>query len=175
MRAAPCIEVTGPQAQAMNHGLAIRDENGFLFIETAKASGMLSANAEVNTNQGAYNPCNRSRNNMNRTKTVSFKPIFVELPNVAGILTLSESTVQAMVRSGPEHFQQPRLLSGRRVGWLLREIEEWAESRPAATSPSPSAKERLEHPHSRRFIGVATMIYRALQALVSLCCLASSI
>ncbi|HNL98896.1 MAG TPA: hypothetical protein PKL61_17315 [Accumulibacter sp.] len=39
MRAAPCIEVTGPQAQAMNHGLAIRDENGFLFIETAKASG----------------------------------------------------------------------------------------------------------------------------------------
>ena len=35
MRAAPAIEVTGPQAQAMGHGLAICDEHGWLFIETA--------------------------------------------------------------------------------------------------------------------------------------------
>jgi len=35
MRAAQEIEVTGPQAQAMGHGLAICDEHGWLFIETA--------------------------------------------------------------------------------------------------------------------------------------------
>jgi len=38
MRTAPEIEVTGPAAQAMNHGLAIRDEHGWLFIETANAT-----------------------------------------------------------------------------------------------------------------------------------------
>ncbi|WP_273703406.1 AlpA family phage regulatory protein [Candidatus Accumulibacter vicinus] len=74
---------------------------------------------------------------MNRTRSVSVKQIFVELSTVAELLTLSESTVQAMVRLGPEHFPQPRLLSGRRVGWLLREIEEWAESRPASDLPPP--------------------------------------
>lgn len=34
---AKVIEVTGAQAQAMNHGMAIKDENGWLFIETANA------------------------------------------------------------------------------------------------------------------------------------------
>lgn len=34
MRKAPEIQVTGPQAQAMKHGLCI-DNNGTLFIETA--------------------------------------------------------------------------------------------------------------------------------------------
>lgn len=36
MRRAPEIEVTGPQAQAMRHGLAICDEHGWLFIQTKK-------------------------------------------------------------------------------------------------------------------------------------------
>lgn len=35
MKNAPQIEVTGPQAQAMGHGLAILDDHGWLFIETA--------------------------------------------------------------------------------------------------------------------------------------------
>ena len=35
MRKATEIQVTGPQAQAMNHGLCIFDEHGPLFIETA--------------------------------------------------------------------------------------------------------------------------------------------
>ena len=37
MRSAPEIEVAGQQAQAMGHGLAICDEHGWLFIETANA------------------------------------------------------------------------------------------------------------------------------------------
>lgn len=38
MRAAPHIEATGPIVAAMNHGLAIFDEHGPLFIATAKAA-----------------------------------------------------------------------------------------------------------------------------------------
>lgn len=34
MRKAQDIDVTGEQAQAMNHGLAIHDEHGWLFIAT---------------------------------------------------------------------------------------------------------------------------------------------
>jgi hypothetical protein len=30
------VEVTGEQAQAMNHGMALKDEYGWLFIETKK-------------------------------------------------------------------------------------------------------------------------------------------
>lgn len=37
MKAAPEIHVTGEQAQAMKHGLAIHDEHGWLFIEAANA------------------------------------------------------------------------------------------------------------------------------------------
>lgn len=35
MRNASEIEATGPQAQSLGHGLAICDEHGWLFIETA--------------------------------------------------------------------------------------------------------------------------------------------
>lgn len=34
MRKAPEIQVTGPQAQSMKHGLCIVDDSGPLFIET---------------------------------------------------------------------------------------------------------------------------------------------
>ena len=37
MRKAPEIQVTGPQAQAMKHGLCIFDDHGPLFIETANS------------------------------------------------------------------------------------------------------------------------------------------
>ena len=36
LRRAPRIEVTGPHAQVMGHGLAIEDDQGWLFIETAR-------------------------------------------------------------------------------------------------------------------------------------------
>jgi len=58
------------------------------------------------------------------------KRIYVDLPEVAGLLTLATATVQKMVRE--ETFPKPRQLSGRRVGWLLREVEEWAEQRPVS-------------------------------------------
>ncbi len=88
------------------------------------------------------------------------KQIFVELSTVAEILTLSESTIQAMARLGSDHFPQSRQISGRRVGWLLREIEEWAESRPASQLPPPpntgaskprsTSQQRRETPNDQR-------------------------
>lgn len=56
------------------------------------------------------------------------KRIYVTLEEAATIVALSVSTVQDLVRK--KEFPQPRQLSGRRVGWLVREVEEWAESRP---------------------------------------------
>lgn len=59
---------------------------------------------------------------------ITLKPIFVDIEHVTALLDLSESTVQALVRSN--EFPRPRKASPRSARWLLREIEEWAESRP---------------------------------------------
>ncbi|UGQ45108.1 helix-turn-helix transcriptional regulator [Massilia endophytica] len=63
------------------------------------------------------------------------KPLYLELNEVAAILTLAEATVQKLVRDN--EFPKPRQLSGRRVAWLVREVEEWAELRPVSTLPPP--------------------------------------
>jgi prophage regulatory protein len=65
------------------------------------------------------------------------KPIYLDLPGVAAALSLSESTIKKMVRENK--LPPPRELSGRRVAWLVRELEEWAEGRPvSAMLPPPS-------------------------------------
>lgn len=68
-------------------------------------------------------------------KRTHIPPIFLDLDTVAHVLSLSESMVQRLVRKG--QFPQPRQMSDRRVGWLMREVEEWAESRPVSQLPPP--------------------------------------
>lgn len=63
------------------------------------------------------------------------KPICVDLVDVQAITTLSEATIQRLVREGS--FPKPRQLSGRRVAWLVRELEEWIEARPVSDLPPP--------------------------------------
>jgi len=63
------------------------------------------------------------------------KPIYVDLPSVASLVTLATATIQRMVREGV--FPKPRRLSANRVAWLLREVEEWAEERPVSEIPPP--------------------------------------
>lgn len=58
------------------------------------------------------------------------KKIYVDLPAVAELVSLGETTIQGMVRN--DEFPKSRLISGRRVAWLVREVEEWAESRPVS-------------------------------------------
>jgi prophage regulatory protein len=54
--------------------------------------------------------------------------IFVDTESAADALSLSVSTLEKLVREG--NFPRPRELSGRRVGFLVRELKAWAESRP---------------------------------------------
>ncbi|MBC8750892.1 MULTISPECIES: helix-turn-helix transcriptional regulator [Paraburkholderia] len=56
--------------------------------------------------------------------------ICLSLKEVAQALSLSPSTVQQLVRE--KTFPEPRLLSGRRIGWLAREVQYWADTRPVA-------------------------------------------
>ncbi len=61
--------------------------------------------------------------------------LYLDLAGVADAVSLAEATIQREVREGK--FPAPRQLSGRRVGWLVREVEEWAENRPVSALPPP--------------------------------------
>lgn len=81
----------------------------------------------------------------------TIKKIFYSLADVAFVVSLSESSVQSLVQQGK--FPAPRAMSDRRVGWLAREIEEWAENRPnsallppcntGAKKPKPNSQDAL--------------------------------
>ena len=65
----------------------------------------------------------------------SIRPLYLDIANVATAVSLSVSTVEKLVREGG--FPAPRLLSGRRVAWLLAEVEAWCEQRPVSNLPPP--------------------------------------
>ncbi|WP_238552220.1 AlpA family transcriptional regulator [Herminiimonas sp. CN] len=80
---------------------------------------------------------------------MQIKRIYVDLPDVAVMVTLGETTIQRMVRE--DEFPKPRQLSGRRVAWLLREIEDWAENRPISDLlPPPNTGRRKEKINAAR-------------------------
>jgi prophage regulatory protein len=62
-------------------------------------------------------------------------PLYLDLPAVAATVSLSEPSIQRLVRENS--FPAPRELSNRRVAWLYREVEEWAEQRPIANNLPP--------------------------------------
>lgn len=66
---------------------------------------------------------------------VAVKPAYLDLPGACSFVALGETTLQKLVRENK--FPKPRELSGRRVGWLVRELEEWAESRPVSDQLPP--------------------------------------
>jgi prophage regulatory protein len=68
--------------------------------------------------------------------------IYLDLPSVAAAVALSETTVQQLVRE--EKFPKPRVISSRRVGWLLREVQEWAEKCPVSDLPPPPNSSRSQ-------------------------------
>jgi prophage regulatory protein len=66
------------------------------------------------------------------------KPIYLDAVAVAAFVSLSEATIQKLVRAS--EFPKPRAISAHRVAWLTREVEEWAEARPVSTMlPAPQA------------------------------------
>lgn len=66
---------------------------------------------------------------------VRIAPAALDLADAALYLSLSESTIERLVREGS--MPKPRQLAGRRVGYLVRELDEWLESRPVSDQPPP--------------------------------------
>ncbi|MDR6521812.1 prophage regulatory protein [Variovorax paradoxus] len=63
------------------------------------------------------------------------RPLYLDKSSVAEFVALSVATIERLVREN--EFPKPRVLSRHRVAWLVREVEEWAESRPASELPPP--------------------------------------
>lgn len=63
--------------------------------------------------------------------------IYLDRNGVAEALSVSDSTVEKLTRECHD-FPKPRQISGRRVGWLLREITDWAEKRPLSDQLPPA-------------------------------------
>jgi len=66
---------------------------------------------------------------------IAVKPMYLDLPATAVYVSLSESVWQELVRTGGA--PKPRQLSGRRVGWLVSELDEWGQTRPVSVLPPP--------------------------------------
>lgn len=69
------------------------------------------------------------------SSTVAVKPAYLDIAGACSFVALGESTLQKLVRENK--FPKPRELSDRRVAWLVRELEEWAESRPVSEQLPP--------------------------------------
>lgn len=69
---------------------------------------------------------------------VTMKPIFLNVHQVAEATSLSKAIIQKLVAS--KEFPAPRAISKKRVGWLVRELEEWAEARPISEMLPPGAQ-----------------------------------
>lgn len=68
----------------------------------------------------------------------NIKPAYLDRESVAVFVSLSVPTMERMVAKGS--FPAPRQLTGKRVGWLVREVEEWAEGRPVSSNlPVPNS------------------------------------
>lgn len=67
---------------------------------------------------------------------VQMPPIIVARENAAAVLGISERLLEGLVREGK--IVPPRKISKGRVGWLVRELQEFAESLPVSDlEPGP--------------------------------------
>lgn len=67
--------------------------------------------------------------------TTIIQPAVLNREQAAAFTALSVSTMEKLLRA--RNFPPPRLLAGRRVGWLVRELSEWAESLPVSDQLPP--------------------------------------
>ena len=69
---------------------------------------------------------------------MNIQPIIVKKDVAAAIVALSESTIDNLEKAGD--FPRRRRISNGLVGYLVRELEEWAESRPVSDLlPAPES------------------------------------
>lgn len=62
---------------------------------------------------------------------ISIKPAYLDRKAVANFVSLSVDTLERLVARGT--FPKPRQLTDKRVGWLVREVNDWAEDRPISS------------------------------------------
>jgi len=67
------------------------------------------------------------------------RKVFFNAEEVRGVTGLSRTTVWRLETQGD--FPSRRQITAKRVGWLVSEVEKWAESRPLA-QPDPEMGER---------------------------------
>jgi prophage regulatory protein len=92
-----------------------------------------------------HRPMTTRRQSLQQGALPTVEPAFLDKPSAAAFLALSESTFEQLVRDG--HAPRPRALSARRVGWLVRELREWAEARPVSDMlPPPNTGKRATRP-----------------------------
>ncbi len=60
------------------------------------------------------------------------RPMYFDRDTVAAAISVSVDTIERLVQKGA--FPKPRQITEKRVGWLVREVEEWAESRPVSSN-----------------------------------------
>lgn len=81
-------------------------------------------------------------------------PLILTMETLPTIIGLSKSTIEQEIRA--DRFPKPRLLSGRRTGWLYREVLAWVESRPLSDLPPPpnTSEGGRRHANSSRQLNV---------------------
>lgn len=77
------------------------------------------------------------------TIIIQAPPLLVDRDSAATALGVSDSTVEALVRTGD--LPPPRRISKGRTGWLWRELQEFAESRPVSDA-APGPGRRVQRP-----------------------------
>lgn len=73
---------------------------------------------------------------------MTIKPAYLDRESVAMFVSLSVPSMERLVARGS--FPSPRQLTDKRVGWLVREVEAWAESRPVSSN-LPVANSGVRH------------------------------
>lgn len=59
---------------------------------------------------------------------ITLRPIMIDITGVTEFTGLSKTTIFDLISK--DDFPNPRKVSPRGARWLVREIDEWAESRP---------------------------------------------
>lgn len=78
---------------------------------------------------------------MSKTITIiQAPPLMLDREHAARALSIGDSTLEDLVRKGD--LPPPRRISKGRTGWLWRELQEFAESRPVSdAAPGPGRRE----------------------------------
>lgn len=64
--------------------------------------------------------------------TQRIKPAYLGREDAAYYVNLSVGTMERAIARGA--FPQPRQLTDKRVGWLVRELDDWSESCPPSSN-----------------------------------------